>query len=98
MPYYTPVMLAKQLATLDLVSGGRLDVGLGLGWSKDEFDAVGVPYHHRGKRADEFLRCLKAIWTEDPVEFKGEFYSVPRAKVEPRPITRPSPSAATARL
>src|SRR6266852_3358056 len=91
MPYYTPVMLAKQLATLDVVSGGRLDVGLGLGWSKDEFDAVGVSYHHRGKRADEFLRCLKAIWTEDPVEFKGEFYSVPRARVEPRPLQRPHP-------
>jgi len=91
MPYYTPVILAKQLATLDIVSGGRLDVGLGLGWSKDEFDAVGVPYEGRGKRADEFLRCLKAIWTEDPVEFKGEFYSVPRARVEPRPVQRPHP-------
>ena len=91
VPYYTPVMLAKQLATLDIVSGGRLDVGLGLGWSKDEFDAVGVPHEGRGKRADEFLRCLKAIWTEDPVEFKGEFYSVPRARVEPRPVQRPHP-------
>src|SRR2546428_1839392 len=91
MPYYTPVILAKQLATLDIVSGGRLDVGLGLGWSKDEFDAVGVPHEGRGKRADEFLRCLKAIWTEDPVEFKGEFYSVPRARVEPRPVQRPHP-------
>ncbi|HWN93012.1 MAG TPA: LLM class F420-dependent oxidoreductase [Verrucomicrobiae bacterium] len=91
MPYYTPVMLAKQLATLDVVSAGRLDVGLGLGWSRDEFDAVGVPYEGRGKRADEFLRCLKAIWTEDPVEFKGEFYSVPRARVEPRPVQRPHP-------
>jgi alkanesulfonate monooxygenase SsuD/methylene tetrahydromethanopterin reductase-like flavin-dependent oxidoreductase (luciferase family) len=55
MSYYTPVMLAKELATLDIVSGGRLDVGLGLGWSKDEFDAVGMPYQHRGKRADELL-------------------------------------------
>ena len=91
MPYYTPIMLAKQLATLDIVSGGRLDVGLGLGWSKDEFDAVGVPHQGRGKRADEFLRCLKTIWTEDPVEFKGEFYSVPRARVEPRPVQRPHP-------
>jgi probable F420-dependent oxidoreductase len=91
MPYYTPVMLAKQLATLDVVSGGRLDVGLGLGWSRDEFDAVGVPYEGRGRRADEFLRCLKAIWTENPVEFKGEFYTVPRAKVEPRPLRRPHP-------
>src|SRR6266700_5458646 len=91
VPYYTPVMLAKQLATLDIVSGGRLDVGLGLGWSKDEFDAVGVPHEGRGKRADEFLRCLKAIWTEDPVEFSGEFYRVPRSRVEPKPVQRPYP-------
>jgi probable F420-dependent oxidoreductase len=91
MPYYTPVMLAKQLATLDIVSGGRLDVGLGIGWSVDEYEAVGVPYRRRGGRADEFLRCLKAIWTEDPVEFTGEFYSVPRARVEPRPLQQPHP-------
>jgi probable F420-dependent oxidoreductase len=91
MPYYTPVMLAKQLATLDRVSGGRLDVGLGVGWSKDEYDAVGVSYEKRGRRADEFLACLKAIWTEDPVEFRGEFYRVPRAFVRPRPVQSPHP-------
>jgi probable F420-dependent oxidoreductase len=91
MPYYTPVMLAKQLATLDQVSGGRLDVGLGVGWSRDEYDAVGVSYDKRGRRADEFLACLKAIWTEDPVEFHGEFYRVPRAFVRPRPVQVPHP-------
>jgi alkanesulfonate monooxygenase SsuD/methylene tetrahydromethanopterin reductase-like flavin-dependent oxidoreductase (luciferase family) len=73
------------------VSDGRLDVGLGVGWSKDEYDAVGVPYEQRGRRADEFLRCLKAIWTEDPVEFHGEFYHVPRASVRPRPVQTPHP-------
>jgi probable F420-dependent oxidoreductase len=91
MPYYTPVLLAKQLATLDQVSGGRLDVGLGVGWSRDEYEAVGVPYERRGARADEFLACLKAIWSEDPVEFRGEFYRVPRASVRPRPRQRPHP-------
>jgi probable F420-dependent oxidoreductase len=91
MPYYTPIVLAKQLATLDVVTGGRLDVGLGTGWSRDEYEAVGVPYRDRGRRADEFLRCLKAIWAEDPVEFRGEFYRVPRAKVEPKPVQRPHP-------
>ena len=91
MPYYTPVMLAKQLATLDVLSRGRLDVGLGIGWSMDEYEAVGVPYKARGRRGDEFLRCLKAIWTEDPVEFSGEFYRVPRSKVEPKPVQRPHP-------
>jgi probable F420-dependent oxidoreductase len=91
MPYYTPVMLAKQLATLDVLSRGRLDVGLGLGWSMDEFEAVGVPYAGRGRRGDEFLRCLKAIWTESPVEFTGEFYRVPLSKIEPRPVQTPHP-------
>jgi len=91
MPYYSPLVMAKELATLDQVSGGRLDVGLGLGWSRDEFQAVGVPYRERGKRADEFLRCLKAIWTEEMVEFHGEFYQVPQAMVEVKPVQRPHP-------
>src|SRR5262249_57143258 len=91
MPYYTPILLAKQLATLDVVSGGRLDVGLGIGWSEDEYDAVGVPFRRRGRRADEFLRCLKAIWTDDVVEFAGEFYQVPRSKIEPKPVQKPHP-------
>ncbi len=91
MPYYTPIVLAKQLTTLDILSGGRLNVGLGVGWSEDEYDAVGVPFRHRGKRADEFLRCLRTIWTDDVVEFRGEFYRVPRAKVEPKPVQKPHP-------
>src|SRR6266545_986756 len=91
MPYYMPIVLAKMLTSLDLVSGGRLDVGLAPGWSKDEYAAVGAPYRERGKRADEFLRCLKAIWTDQIVEFEGDFYRVPRAKVEPKPVQRPHP-------
>ncbi|MFQ5974400.1 MAG: LLM class F420-dependent oxidoreductase [Alphaproteobacteria bacterium] len=91
MPYYSPILLAKQLATLDIVSAGRLHVGLGVGWSEDEYDAVGVPFKQRGKRADEFLQCLKAIWTQEVVEFQGEFYRVPRAKIEPKPMQKPYP-------
>lgn len=91
MPFYQPIVLAKQLATLDVVSGGRLDVGLGIGWSEDEYEAVGVPFRQRGRRADEFIACLKAIWTQDVVEFAGEFYRVPAAKVEPKPLQKPHP-------
>jgi probable F420-dependent oxidoreductase len=92
MPYYSPILLAKQLGTLDVLSGGRLHVGLGLGWSRDEYEASGVPFERRGARADEFLRCLLALWgPEDEVEFRGEFYRVPRARVEPRPLQRPRP-------
>ena len=91
MPLYQPIVLAKQLATLDVLSDGRLDVGLGLGWSSDEWEAAGTSMERRGARADEFLRCLKAVWTQDPVEFTGEFYRVPRAHVAPRPVQRPHP-------
>jgi probable F420-dependent oxidoreductase len=91
MPFYQPVVLAKQLATLDVLSGGRLDVGLGIGWSQDEYEAVGVPFRDRGRRADEFITCLKAIWTQDVVEFAGEFYRVPASKVEPKPLQKPHP-------
>jgi probable F420-dependent oxidoreductase len=91
MPYYSPIMLAKQLATLDRVSSGRLEAGLGLGWSMDEFEASGVSFAHRGKRGDEFIQCLKTIWTEDEVEFRGEFYTVPRSKVAPKPVQKPHP-------
>jgi probable F420-dependent oxidoreductase len=91
MPLYQPIVLAKQLATLDVLSAGRLDVGLGLGWSSDEWEAAGTSMDRRGARADEFLRCLKAVWMQDPVEFGGEFYRVPRAHVAPRPVQRPHP-------
>lgn len=91
MPYYSPVMLAKQLATLDLLSRGRLDVGLGTGWSMDEYEASGVPFAQRGKRVDEFLRCLKMIWTQKVVEFQGEFYRIPKAKIAPKPLQKPHP-------
>jgi len=57
----------------------------------DEYEAVGVPYRDRGKRADEFLRCLKAIWTENPVEFSGEFYRVAKSMIEPKPLQKPHP-------
>ncbi len=91
MPYYNPVLLARSLTTLDVLSGGRLRVGLGQGWSKDEFDAVGASMKARGRRADEFISGLKAIWTTDPVEFHGEFYHVPKSVILPKPVQKPHP-------
>jgi probable F420-dependent oxidoreductase len=91
LPYYSPVLLAKQLATLDVVSGGRLTVGAGLGWSEDEYAATGVPFPRRGRRMDECLRCLKLVWTEERVEFGGEFYAIPASRIEPKPVQRPHP-------
>jgi probable F420-dependent oxidoreductase len=91
MPYYQPVMLARQLATLDVFSGGRLRIGFGQGWAKDEFDAVGASLADRGRRADEFIQVLKTIWTTDPVEFHGEFFQIPRSIIQPKPVQKPHP-------
>ncbi|KAE8765558.1 TIGR03619 family F420-dependent LLM class oxidoreductase [Georgenia thermotolerans] len=91
MPFVAPVLLAKQMATLDVLSGGRLDVGLGLGWEPEEFEAAGTPMERRGARAEEYLACLRALWGPDPVEFNGEFYRVPRSDVRPKPVQRPTP-------
>jgi probable F420-dependent oxidoreductase len=91
MPFYQPIVLAKQLATLDVMTAGRLDVGVGIGWSLDEFEAANVPADRRGARADEFLKALTAAWGDDPVEFAGEFYRIPRAYVRPKPVQRPRP-------
>jgi probable F420-dependent oxidoreductase len=91
LPWYSPLLLARRLTTLDVLSKGRLRVGLGVGWSKDEYDAAGTPYEERGKRADELLDALKAIWTTDPVEFHGRFYHVPKSFVGPKPVQKPHP-------
>jgi probable F420-dependent oxidoreductase len=91
LPYYAPVVLAKALTTIDHLSGGRLDAGLGIGWSPQEFEAVGTAYDRRGPRAAEYLRCLKAIWMDDIVDFAGEFYRVPRSRIDPKPLQRPHP-------
>ena len=91
MPYYNPVMLARQLTTLDVLSQGRLRLGLGLGWSKDEYEAVGATFKERGARADEFLQVLKAIWTTDPVEFHGKYYHLPKSIIQPKPVQKPHP-------
>ena len=91
LPFYSPLVLAKMLTSIDLLSDGRLDAGLGLGWNPDEFAAAGVPMERRGARAEDFIACLRAIWTQDPVEHHGEFYDVPRGRVDPRPVQQPHP-------
>ena len=90
-PFTAPALLAKTLTSLDVVSGGRLTVGLGMGWMPQEYAAAGVPFERRGARMDEYLRCLEALWTQDPVEFAGDFYTVPRSHVAPRPVQHPHP-------
>jgi probable F420-dependent oxidoreductase len=91
MPFHNPVLVARQLATLDVLSGGRLRVGLGQGWSEDEYEATGASYRRRGARADEFIKVLKAIWTTDPVEFHGEFFHMAESILQPKPVQQPHP-------
>ena len=91
IPYHNPVMLARRLTTLDQLSNGRLRLGLGLGWSKDEMDAMGADMKKRGAMADEFLPMLKAVWTSNPVEFHGKFYHVPKSYIGPKPVQKPHP-------
>lgn len=91
MPWFTPLLLAKQAATLDLVSGGRLDLGLGLGWAHEEYAATGAPRDRRGARAEDFVRALRAVWTQDPVEHAGEFHRITGVRVAPAPVQRPHP-------
>ena len=91
MPYYAPLVLAKLLTEVDRLSGGRLDAGLGIGWLPEELAAVGVGAARRGARAEEYLRCLRTIWTEAVVEHRGDFYTVPRCRVDPKPVQQPYP-------
>jgi len=91
MPYYNPVMLARRLTTIDYLSNGRLRVGLGLGWSKDEMEAAGAPPKQHGAMADEFIQVLKAVWTQNPVEFHGRFFNLPASSIDRKPAQKPHP-------
>lgn len=86
LPQRNPVTLAKELATLDRLSGGRVDLGIGVGWLEEEFDALGVPFDDRGARTDEYVAALRALWTDDPATFEGEFVSFERCHSNPKPV------------
>jgi probable F420-dependent oxidoreductase len=91
LPWYNPVLLARRLTSLDILSRGRLRVGFGIGWSPDEYEAAGAPWQDRGKRADESIEVLKKIWTTDPVEFEGKYYRIAKSFIGPKPVQKPHP-------
>ena len=91
MLYQNPLLLANRLAALDNLSKGRLQLGLGLGHSKDEFQAAGVPFENKGERADEFLEVLNKVWYDDVVEHKGKFQSIPKSVIGPKPYQEKIP-------
>jgi probable F420-dependent oxidoreductase len=90
-PWYPPVQLARQLTSIDVISGGRLLPGLGIGWSPEEFQAAGAPFRRRGAQLDETLDVLEALWTTNPVKHHGERWSVPESWVDLKPVQRPRP-------
>ncbi|GAA2643777.1 LLM class F420-dependent oxidoreductase [Dactylosporangium fulvum] len=86
LPEHHPVDLAKRLATVDVLSGGRLLAGVGVGWLREEYAAVGVPFEERGARADEYLAAMHALWTGSPATFHGRFVSFDAVHSKPRPV------------
>lgn len=92
LPYRNPVLTAKMLATIDVLSEGRLTVGVGVGWLEEEFAALGAPdFARRGAVTDEYLRIFRTLWTESPASHTGEFYRFQDIRCEPFPVQRPGP-------
>jgi len=91
LPYRNPVVLAKMISTLDVLSEGRVILGLGAGWLQKEFEALGVPFNQRGEIANEYLKILKILWTEDDPRFKGKYLEFSDIKFLPKPYQKPYP-------
>jgi len=91
LPQRNPVYTAKEVATLDWLSGGRVDLGIGVGWLEEEFRAVNVPWPRRGRRTDEYLEVLRTLWVDDTSQFEGEFYSLNPCQMFPKPLQSPVP-------
>lgn len=88
LPQRNPVVLAKELATIDMMSGGRLLFGVGVGWLAEEFAAIGIPFGERAPRTDEAIEVLRTLWAEDEASFDGRFTSLDRALMFPKPVQR----------
>lgn len=91
LPQHNPVHVAKQVATIDYLSGGRVLLGVGVGWLKEEFDALGVPFDGRGRRADEYIAVMRELWSSDSPTFHGEFVDFDGAHCQPQPVKRSVP-------
>lgn len=91
LPYHHPVVLAKAIATLDVLSGGRVRVSIGVGHAEREFEVLGVPYHERGRVADEYLAAMIELWTSDRPSFQGRYVSFEDVAFEPKPRRSPHP-------
>ena len=91
LPQRNPVVLAKELASLDVLSNGRLIFGIGIGYLKPEFDAIGAPFDHKGPRTEEYLKAMLALWTMPKPEFNGQWVKFKGVNTMPRPVQKPHP-------
>ncbi len=90
LPYRNPVVQAKMFASLDVLTGGRIICGVGVGWLEKEFEVLGLDYHQRGAMTDEFLEIMQALWTQANPKFHGKYYSFDGIQFEPKPVQLPS--------
>jgi probable F420-dependent oxidoreductase len=91
LPQRNPVYTAKEVSTLDWLSNGRVDFGVGVGWLREEFNAVNVPWPQRGRRTDEYLEVLRTLWCDETSAYEGEFYSLDPCAMFPKPVQQPHP-------
>ncbi len=91
LPQRQTVLVAKQAAQVDVLSGGRLRLGVGIGWNDVEYEGLGQNFHDRGKRSEEQVELLRALWTNEVVDFQGRWHSIPGAGIKPLPVQRPIP-------
>jgi probable F420-dependent oxidoreductase len=91
IPQRNPVYTAKQVADLDVLSGGRIDFGIGIGWLREEYEVLNVPFERRGKRADEYLALMRSLWSDGTAALSGEFYELPECRLYPKPLQSPVP-------
>jgi probable F420-dependent oxidoreductase len=91
VPYRAPIQQAQAVATLDFMSGGRFDFGVGIGWMREEYEALGIPFSQRGRRTDEYLDVMKTLWSESSRSFSGEFTEFSGARLNPKPVQLPNP-------
>src|SRR4051812_11224999 len=91
VPQRNPLYTAKEVANLDWLSNGRLDFGIGVGWQREEFEALQVPFEQRGRRNDEYIALMQRLWADPLASFEGEFWSLPPSRAYPKPVQQPHP-------
>ena len=91
VPQRNPLYTAEEVANVDWLSGGRFDFGIGVGWQREEFEALGVPFERRGRRNDEYIELMRSLWCDSVSSFQGEFWTLPECRAFPKPVQQPHP-------